>query len=87
VGSRVIPIRLNNETLALIDTLVRLGVFSSRSEALRELIRAGIESYSGLARIAEAVEKLLEIEKKEGRSLVELSGAVRELLTDRRSRF
>jgi len=41
VGSKVVPVRLDDDLLKLVDELVRLGVYSSRSEALRELVRIG----------------------------------------------
>ncbi len=83
MGSRVVPIRLDKEVLEAVDELVRLGVFSSRSEALRELIRTGVERYRGLARIARAVERLREIEEEEGDVPVKLSGALKQLLEER----
>jgi len=42
---RVIPLRLDNEVLSFVDMLIDLGVYSSRSEALRDLIKIGIEEY------------------------------------------
>lgn len=83
MGSQVVPLRLDPETLELIDKLVELGVFSSRSEALRELIRAGIERYESLVRVAGAVDKLLEMEKREGDIPVRLAGALGQLLKER----
>ncbi len=69
MGSQVVPPRLDSEILELIDRLVELGVFSSRSEALRGLIRDGIKKYEALAKIAKGVEELFKIEENEGRSL------------------
>ncbi len=66
-----------------IDVLVGLGVFGSRSEALRELVEAGIDSYKSLVRVAEAVEKLFELEKRGGDIPVKLAGALRQLLEER----
>ena len=51
MGSRVVALRLDDETLELIDELVRAGLFSSRSEALRELVRAGAEKFRVLLRL------------------------------------
>lgn len=83
MGSQVVPLRLDTETLEVIDKLVELGVFSSRSEALRELIRAGIEKYEKLARIARGVEELLEAEKREKEIPIRLDGALKQLLEER----
>ncbi len=86
MGSRVVALRLDEETLELIDELVRAGVFSSRSEALRELVRAGAERFSGLARIVEAVERLFELERGLGDVPVRLDGALKQLLGEREGR-
>jgi len=78
-----VPLRLDWEALESIDMLVELGASSSRSEALRELVEAGISSYRGLARVAKAVEKLFELERREGDIPVRLAGALRQLLEER----
>lgn len=66
--SRVVPLRLSSEILEKIDKLVELGVFRSRSEALRKLIRVGLRNYERITRIAKAVELLFEMEKERGDS-------------------
>jgi len=83
MGSRVVPLRLDTKTLELINMLVRLGVFSSKSEALRELIKVGIKSYEGLSRIAKAVEELSRIEEKEEDIPIRLKGGLKQLLEER----
>ncbi len=83
MGSKVVPVRLDDEILEFIDELVRLGLYSSRSEALRDIIRAGIKSMERVREIAEAVTKLFELEKEEGDIPVRLSGALRQLLAGR----
>ena len=83
MGSQVVSLRLDSETLEFVDKLVELGVFSSRSEALREIIRAGIERYEGLARIGGAIDKLFEMEKRGGEITVRLDGALKRLLEER----
>ncbi|MCD6510744.1 MAG: ribbon-helix-helix protein, CopG family [Thermoprotei archaeon] len=83
MGSRVVPLRLDAKTLELISMLVRLGVFSSKSEALRELIKAGIKSYEGVSRIAKAVEELFKIEEKEKDIPIRLEGGLKQLLEER----
>ncbi len=84
--SQVIPLRINREILETIDKLVELGVFSSRSEALRELIKLGLKNYEKIARIAQGVEKLFEQEKKEGEIPIKLEGILKEFLEERRAR-
>lgn len=65
VGSKVVPVRLD-DLLKLVDELVRLGVYSSRSEALRGLIRIGARYVRQIKIVAKAVNKLFEMEKEEG---------------------
>lgn len=84
MDSRVIPLRLDAEILELIDRLVKLGAFNSRSEALREFVKAGVKRYEYLTRVIEGVEKLLEIERKEGEIPIRLGGALKQLLEERR---
>ncbi|WP_369684989.1 ribbon-helix-helix domain-containing protein, partial [Candidatus Culexarchaeum yellowstonense] len=51
---KVISVRLSEKELREIDRLVECGVFRSRSEAIRELIRLGMEN---LTCLHEAVER------------------------------
>ena len=83
MGGQVVPVRLDREVLELIDMLVRLGIYSSRSEALRELIKIGVREFRWAAKVAEAVEKLFELEKEEGDIPIRLEGALRQLLEER----
>jgi len=83
VGSKVVPVRLDDDLLKLVDELVRLGVYSSRSEALRELVRIGARYVSQIKIVAEAVNKLFELEKEEGDIPVRLEGALGQLLAER----
>ena len=83
VGSKVVSVRLDDETLRFVEELVRLGVYSSRSEALRDLIRIGARRMRKVKAVAEAVDKLFELEKEEGDIPVRLEGALRQLLAER----
>jgi len=83
MGSQVVPIRLDRELLEFIDMLVKLGIFNSRSEALRELIKAGIEEFKWVPKVIEAVEKLFEIERREKNIPIRLEGALKDLLKER----
>ncbi len=69
MGTKTIPSYLSEEILKLTDKLIEAGVFSSRSEALRELAEAGTMNYEKLTRIANSIEELLKIEKKNRRRL------------------
>jgi len=63
--------------------LIKLGIFNSRSEALRELIKAGIKEFKWIPKVVEAVEKLFEIERKEKNIPIRLEGALKDLLRER----
>ncbi len=82
--SKIVPVRLKEQELKQIDQLVEHGVFGSRSEAIRELIKLGIENLSQLFEVSRALEKLFELEKIEGKTLIDLSGATEQLLEERR---
>ncbi|RUM47901.1 MAG: CopG family transcriptional regulator [Hyperthermus sp.] len=83
MGSKVIPVRLNDDTLRLIEELVRLGIYSSRSEALRDLIRIGARHVRRIKVVAESVDKLFELESKEGDIPIQLRRALRRLIAER----
>jgi len=83
MGSRTIPVRLEKSDLREVDLLVKLGVFSSRSEALRELIRLGVKNLNDVADVASALKKLFELEKAEGDVPLKLPGATKHLLAER----
>ena len=79
----MVSVRLDDELLKLVDELVRLGVYGSRSEALRDFIRIGARYARQIQMVAEAVNKLFELEKEEGDIPVRLEGALRQLLSER----
>ncbi len=81
--SRTVPLRLEERDLRQVDLLVSLGMYKSRSEALRELIRLGVKSLKGIFEIAEIVMKLEELEKKGGDVPIRLKGALKQLLEER----
>lgn len=83
MGSRVVPVRLDDETLRLIDELVNLGVYNSRSEALRDLIRIGVKRVGRVKVIIEAVNKLFKLEEDEGDIPIKLEGSLKQLLAER----
>jgi len=81
--SRTVPLRLEERDLRQVDLLVSLGMYKSRSEALRELIRLGVKSLKDIFEVGEAVMKLEELEKKEGDIPIKLKGVLKELLEER----
>jgi Arc/MetJ-type ribon-helix-helix transcriptional regulator len=82
MSTKVIPVRLREQELKQIDQLVEYGVFRSRSEAIREIIKLGIE-IAHLSEVFRAVDKLFELERMEGRIPIDLSGATQQLLEER----
>ncbi|OYT47299.1 MAG: CopG family transcriptional regulator [Desulfurococcales archaeon ex4484_42] len=62
--------------------LVQLGVFSSRSEALRELIKAGMKEFRLVIDVIKAVENFLNLREK-GDIPIRLDGALKQLLEER----
>jgi len=83
MGKQVVSLRLNDDILSFVNLLVKLGIYNSRSEALRDLIKAGIRSFENIAKIAKAVEKLFDLEKEEGDIPIRLNGALKQLLEER----
>ncbi|MGB9730271.1 MAG: ribbon-helix-helix domain-containing protein [Thermoprotei archaeon] len=83
MGSRVVPIRLEDDILRLVEELVKLGVYKSRSEALRDLIRIGAEHMKLARAVAETVDKLFELEREEGNIPIKLEGVLKQFLLER----
>ena len=81
--SKVVPVRLDPKLLDAVDSLVRAGFYASRSEAIRALVEAGLEKLGWSRRVAEAVEKLFELEEREGKLPIELREGLRQLLEER----
>ena len=82
MATRVVPVRLGEQELKQIDQLVDFGIFQSRSEAIRELIKLGVE-IAYLSEVFRAVDKLFELERAEGKIPIDLSGATQKLLEER----
>lgn len=65
-----VPIRLDARTIEKLDSLVRVGRFRSRSEALREIVESylrrepilGIVDSSSAERVSKAVKALLSLQ-------------------------
>ncbi len=82
--TKIIPIRLKEQELKQIDQLIEYGIFQSRSEAIRELIRLGVENLAYLSEVFKALENLFKLEKAEGKIPIDLSGATKQLLRERK---
>jgi len=79
-------VTIEQETLDAVDALVRLGVFKSRSEALKTLIRIGLSSVGDAANIVKISERLFELEGTLGYIPVRLDGGFKDLM-EMRERF
>ena len=64
--TETIPVRIDRETLDTIDLLVRIGLYSTRSQAMRELMKKGIESQHEVKKLGKLV-KLIERLDLEGK--------------------
>jgi Arc/MetJ-type ribon-helix-helix transcriptional regulator len=53
--TETIPVRLNRETVETIDLLVKTGLYSNRSEAIRELMKRGLNSQEELQQLGKLV--------------------------------
>ena len=80
---KVVPVRLDNDIIDFIDMLIKLGIYSSRSEALRNLIRIGMEECRWMVRVNEAVEKLFKLEAESGEIPIRIDGVLKEFLRGR----
>ena len=83
MSSRTIPVRLKDGDIKQVDMLVQLGLFNSRGEALRELIRIGVKSLKEVAEIATALRLLFKLEESSGDIPIRLPGALKQLLAER----
>ena len=81
--TRVVPVRLDDDVIGFIDMLVDLGIYSSRSMALRELVRMGMEEFRWMANVEEAVEKLFKLEEEMGGIPIKIEGGLEQLLAER----
>lgn len=66
------------------DALIELGMYRTRSEAIRELVSLGLRSLGELEEVEKVAGELVELERRLGRIPLDLRGALRELLEERR---
>ena len=66
----VVPIRLSRQDARKLDLLVRLGLYNSRTEAMRAMIQATadeeLKRHMLNERVKEALNELLQAEKRHG---------------------
>ncbi len=63
---KAVTIKVREEVLELVDEMIRLGLASSRNQALNVMIEAGLEEVRRLVEKRKRVEKLVEKFMKEG---------------------
>ncbi|MFZ8795132.1 MAG: ribbon-helix-helix domain-containing protein [Acidilobaceae archaeon] len=73
-------VTIEQETLDAVGAFVRLGVFKSRSEALKTLIRIGLSSVGDAANIVKISDRLFEPERTLGYIPVRLDGGFKDLM-------
>jgi Arc/MetJ-type ribon-helix-helix transcriptional regulator len=66
-----VPVRIGRETLDTLDLLVNMGIYKNRSEAIRELMKKGLE---GQDRIKELDRIIMVIESLDKAGKIDLSG-------------
>jgi Arc/MetJ-type ribon-helix-helix transcriptional regulator len=68
----VVPIRLSRQDARKLDLLVRLGLYNSRTEAMRAMIEATADEqlsrYMLNDRVKEALNEVLQAEKQDGQN-------------------
>lgn len=62
--TQTIPVRMDRETLEALDLLVKTGLYRNRSEAVRQLMKRGLESQDSLRRLGRLVRLLSELDSK-----------------------
>ena len=73
----VVPIRLNRQDARKLDLLVKLGLYASRTEAMRAMIQAKADEqlnrYMLSDRVKEALTELLQAEKRQNENQLRVS--------------
>lgn len=60
--TETIPVRLNRETVETIDLLVKTGLYTNRSEAIRELMKRGLESQEEIKQLGKLVKIIRDLD-------------------------
>ena len=80
MGSKTVSTGIEQETLDAVDALVKLGIFKSRSEALKILIKIGLSSVGDVVNVVRISERLFELERTLGYIPVRLDGGFKDLM-------
>jgi Arc/MetJ-type ribon-helix-helix transcriptional regulator len=66
IMTETIPVRLDRETVDTLDLLVKTGLYRNRSEAIRELMKRGLDSKEELKKLGKLV-KLIQTMDSNGK--------------------
>ena len=83
MAKETIQIRIDEETSKFINRMLRSGLFSTKSDALRYILSSGMSAAAKFPEVSEKVERLKSMERTAGRPPIELSGSLKDLLTNR----
>ena len=86
MAKETIQIRIDEDTSRFVERLLRSGLFKTKSDAIRHLLSKGISASVEFSEITEKVKELKSLEKSAGRTPIELTGSLEELLS-KRDRF
>jgi Arc/MetJ-type ribon-helix-helix transcriptional regulator len=62
--TETIPVRLDRETLETLDLFVKSGLYRNRSDAIRELMKRGLDSQEGLRKLGRIVKLIQTLDSK-----------------------
>lgn len=60
--TETIPVRLDRDTLETLDMFVKTGLYQNRSEAIRDLMKRGLDSQEGLKRLGRLVRTIRDLD-------------------------
>ena len=61
--TQTVPVRLGKDMLETIDLLVKLGFYGNRSEAVRELMKKGLEAGEDMKELGKMVKTVARLDK------------------------
>jgi Arc/MetJ-type ribon-helix-helix transcriptional regulator len=60
--TETIPVRMDSDTVETLELLVKLGLYSNRSEAVRELMKLGLDSQKEMKNLSKLVRVVRELD-------------------------
>ena len=82
---KTLSLRIDVDVIEFIDTLVKLGFYTDRDKALREMIKLGKERLYGevMLKISNIVDKIIKFEEKAGEQAINASGLRKLIISER----